>query len=178
MPSLLLHAADPLWWPADPDSLTGTLLGAGLIRSPALEDRCAAFPVGAQFLKLVMFLGCSPQVTVDPETAEPGQTACHVRLLSHQRVTFVCAKIPPAPRCPNCRAAAELVSADAFDSHYHCRNCGEEHRLTDLDWRQGAGYGRFFIEINGIYPQEAVPSDKLLTALRDYSGCNWKYFYI
>jgi hypothetical protein len=71
-----------------------------------------------------------------------------------------------------------LVSADVFDSHYRCRSCGEQHRLTDLDWRQGAGYGRFFIDINAIYPQEAVPSDKLLLALRDYSGRDWKYFYI
>jgi hypothetical protein len=178
MPSLLLHAVDPLWRPADPDSLTSTLLELGLIRSRAVADGGGDFPVGEQFLKLVMFLGCSPQVTVDPETTQPGQTACHIRLLSYQRVSFVCAKTPPAARCAKCRAAAELVSVDAYDGRNRCRNCGEEYRLADLDWRQGAGYGRFFVEIQGVYPQEAVPSDKLLIALRGYSRCNWKYFYI
>jgi hypothetical protein len=178
MPSLLLHADDPLWQPAEQDSLAATLHHLGLIGPFSGSEHVSEFQAGEQFLKLVMFLGCSPQVVLDPELAEQGQAVCYIRLLSYREVTLLTGKSKPAVRCTKCRAAVELSAAGSFETRYRCQQCGYKFRLSDLDWRQGAGFGRCFIEINGIYPQEAVPSDKLLNALHAYSQRNWKYFYI
>jgi hypothetical protein len=178
MPSLLLHADDPRWHPADPQSLAGILLELGLIRPSTASDPVAGFRAGEQFLRLVMFLGCSPQVVLAPELAEQGQAVCHIRLRHYREVTLLTGKAKPAVRCTKCRAAVDLSSAGSFEALYSCQQCGNESRLSDLDWRQSAGFGRCFVEISGIYPQEAVPSDKLLKALRAYSHCTWKYFYI
>jgi hypothetical protein len=178
MPSLLLHANNPRWQAVDPDSLASALRGLGLIGSSAASEHIAEFQTGEQFLKLVMFLGCSPQVVLDPELAEQGQAVCYIRLLSYKEVTLLTGKSKPAVRCTKCRAAVDLSSAGSFEARYRCPQCGNESRVSDLDWRQSAGFGRCFIEVNGIHPHEAVPSDKLLNALQAYSHCNWKYFYI
>jgi DNA-directed RNA polymerase subunit RPC12/RpoP len=178
MPSLLLHADDPLWQAAGPDSLASSLRDLGLIGSLTASEHVAEFQAGGQFLKLVMFLGCSPQVVLDPEFAEQGQAVCHIRLLSYSKVTLRAAKSKPAVRCAKCRAAVDVSSAGSFETRYRCQQCGNESRASDLDWRQSAGFGRCFIQVNGIYPHEAVPSDKLLNALHACSHCNWKYFYI
>lgn len=178
MPSLLLHADDPRWHPADPQSLVAILLELRLIRPSTASEPVAEFRAGEQFLRLVMFLGCSPHVLLDAETAAQGQVVCHIRLRSYGDVTLLAAKAKPSARCANCRAAADLSSTAAFENGYRCRQCGSESRVSDLDWRQCAGFGRCFVEVSGIHPHEAVPSDKLLNALRAYSQCNWKYFYM
>jgi len=177
MPSLLLHADDPLWQAADPDSLAGALHQLGLIGSFTASEHVAEFLAGEEFLRLVMFLGCSPQVVLDPVLAQQGQAVCLIRLLSYREVTLLTAKSMPAVRCTKCRAAVDRSSAGSFEARYRCQQCGNECRVSDLDWRQSAGFGRCFIEVNGIHPHEAVPSDKLLNALHAYSHCNWKYFY-
>ena len=178
MPSLLLHAKDPLWKPVNPESLAGTLRDLGLIGQFAAAEHVAQFQAGERFLKLVMFLGCSPQIILNPDVAESGQAVCHIRLLGYQEVTLLTGKSKPAVRCPKCRAVAELSSTGSFARQYQCQQCGTTSRVSDLDWRQTAGFGRCFIDINGIHPQEAVPSDKLLNALNAYSHCEWGYFYI
>jgi len=114
MASLLLHADDPLWQAADPDSLASTLRQLGLIGPFSASEHVAEFQAGEQFLRLVMFLGCSPQVVLDPELAEQGQAVCHIRLLSYREVTLLAGKSMPAVRCAKCRAAVDLSSAGSF----------------------------------------------------------------
>jgi hypothetical protein len=46
------------------------------------------------------------------------------------------------------------------------------------DFRQSAGCGRFFLLLENIFPQEAIPSPALLDALkRACQGEPWHYFY-
>lgn len=177
MPSLLLHAADPRWRPAEPQSLYRALGELGLIVARGVAQEHAEFRVGERFLQLVTFLGCSPQLVLDPDDAAPGQTACCIRLLNFAEVNFIGARPAPAVRCAICRAPAELPGPHRFDDRYRCEQCGKTSALTDLDWRQGAGFARCFIEIKGIHPHEAVPTDTLLNRLRTVSGCEWQYFY-
>ena len=178
MPALLLHASDPLWHPTDLNEFIDLLHDLGLIGSRTPSDQFAEFVAGEKFLDLVMFLGCSPQIVLDPETAQPGQTVCRVRMLSYKRVMFISAKASPTARCPRCRAAIDLPRVAGYRAPYQCENCGNAYRLTDLDWRQSAGFGRCFVAIDGIYPQEALPTDKLLNGLCAYSRRDWKHFYI
>ena len=51
-------------------------------------------------------------------------------------------------------------------------------QLTDLSFRKAAGIGHTFIEIRGIYPSEAVPTDALLNRLQRLSGGPWRTIYI
>ena len=172
MPSLLLHPVDACWVPDDQGSFVHDLTRLGLIGT-ACED---GFRAGQRFLELVMFLGCSPQVSLDPPPAGDSQPVCRLVLHSHSGVQFLSAKPRPAVRCPHCRLQAEVTEGAAHDSPYIC-GCGRSSALSGLDWRRGAGFGRFFLEISGIYPHEAVPADKLLECLRHTAGTDWRYFY-
>jgi hypothetical protein len=47
-----------------------------------------------------------------------------------------------------------------------------------LDWKQQAGFGRRLIEVEEVFPGEAVPTQSLLDLLKRASGSGWRYFYI
>jgi hypothetical protein len=178
MPALILHAASPCWVPDSPDSLLRVLLDSGLIAPcNAAESAFKELPAGAEFLRLVMLLGCSPQVALAAASARDGQPLCSLTLAVRPRVEFLEAIRRPPARCPHCRAAVAGCEPQAFDSQYTCPDCGQASLASALDWRQAAGFGRCFIHINGIYPHEAVPADSLLAILSQCSGDHWRFFY-
>jgi len=187
---LILHAADPHWVPADAGELCRVLREIGLI---GMEFSCAGrthFRAGENLLHLLSFLGCSPAVALEPpagqETLDDAAAAafCHVYLGEPQsQVQFVSGAT--VPRCPRCRCRVEhwqdLIpqwQQDAMNCRWRCPGCGHDVRPHQLDWRQGAGFGRLFIEIWGIHSHEAVPSEQLLAALRRVSGGEWCFFYV
>jgi hypothetical protein len=177
MPSLLLHADDACLVPDDQSALVHLLTDLGLTGDTWEDEREYGFWPGQQFLSLVMFLGCSPLVGFDPHQAGEGQPVCRLLMHSYSDVKFLSTTPCPAGRCPHCRTGLKVAQDAPHDGVYTCPGCGRSAVVSDLDWRQGAGFGRFFIEIRGIYPHEAVPTDKLLDTLRDSSGTNWRYFY-
>jgi len=177
MPSLLLHAADPLWLPSEPGVLTDMLRGIGLLGESMSPAGKHEFLAGGQFLQQVMFLGCAPQVRLDPDQPGAGQALCFIRLQVYDETVFLCDEPFPAVRCPACRARAEVGTHSDGDVLHRCRQCGRETLSSQLDWRRGAGFAHCFIEVCGIYPHEAVPSDQLLAGLADFSGGDWVYFY-
>ncbi|HFD80901.1 MAG TPA: hypothetical protein ENK05_11015 [Gammaproteobacteria bacterium] len=174
MPSLYLRAVDPRWRPAETGELLRLLDALGLLVAQDLvtDDRLSP---GDAFLKLVMFLGCSPSVTLEP--AADGQSSCYLRLLLFDEVRFLCARPPPVVRCPRCRARAAVAEPHRYGQVFLCPACGHEHAVEDLDWRRAAAFGRCFIEIGGVFPHEAVPADRLLERLEGFSACRWDYFY-
>jgi hypothetical protein len=177
VPSLLLHPEDAYWTPDPGDKLTPLLDELGLIA--AETDVCAAteFYAGPRFLNLIMFLGCSPRVVLDPREVREGETVCGVRYRLYPEVSFVSADTPPRPRCPVCRASVSQLEPVAYNRCLQCARCGEVRQMSALDWRRAAGFGRFFLDVGGIYPHEAVPADKLLEGLHRHTGCTWRYFY-
>ena len=178
MPSLYLHPANPIWQPAGHNSMLDALRDEGLIGPPTAGTDTDEFLAGDRFMERVMFLGCSPQLVLEPSPAGDGQQLCYIRLHCYKEVRFLCSSQRPAVRCDSCRAPARLSDPELHDAVYRCEKCGRESLYSALDWRQGAGFGRFFIEINGVYPHEAVPSDALLNGLGALSNCRWKYFYM
>jgi len=177
MPSLFLHTDDPLWRPRPPGELVALLGELGLLDGEAGCHGPDRYPAGHCFLQLLMFLGCSPRVSLAPGDGESGDAVCSVRLLAFEEPVFLSARPLPSVRCSQCRARASLPPEFTFSTQYRCSACGAATRAVDLDWRQGAGYGRFFLEVNGIYPHEAMPSDKLLAELSRFARCGWKYFF-
>ena len=177
MPSLFLCPNDLLWQPPDVDAFACRMRDLGLAGSLWPSGSAHEYLAGEEFLKLVMFLGCSPQVVLDPATAVDGQAVCAVRLVEFGEPVLLASHPLPAARCRKCRAPVSLPASVEPDALYSCKHCGNQSSLGRLDWRQGAGYGRFFLELSAIYPHEAVPSDKLLLELQAISCCKWAYFY-
>lgn len=178
MPSLLLHASDPHWSPDELTVLVQSLRDLGLISAAWGREDTGVYRVGAHFLKLIMFLGCSPQVQLDPGSATDGQKACSIRFHVYPEMHFLAAVNSPAPRCRQCRTPVSIEQQPEPAERFTCVQCGEVSEALDLDWRQAAGFGRCFVEVAGVYPHEAVPSDKLLNALAGFSGTSWTYCYI
>ncbi len=178
MPSLYLCAADPHWIPDGATELLQRLDALGLLQAPAADTVTAGrYRAGPEFLSLVMFLGCSPRVTLEPEGGSDGQAPCFLRQHLYSAIHRIGATPALKPRCPGCRSPQAAVDPAVADASYRCETCGIRSAVSDLDWRRSLGFGRCFLEIAGVHPHEAVPSDKLLDALRDYSETDWRYFY-
>jgi hypothetical protein len=179
---LVLHPVDPTYAPESLTVIVDALREVRLLGDPYPRGRDEAYLVGEDFLELVVFLGCSPTVQLEP--VDDGRF-CHVRVSEPAvRPRFYSGAATPSPRCPACRARIEswreavaAWEADPDGGGQPCPACGEATPVPQLRWRHGAGFGRVFVEIPGVHPHEAVPADRLLDALEAATGVRWHYFY-
>lgn len=179
MASLVLHPSDKSWLPNNDGDLYTLLQTTGLA-GPALPDRYGSgYFVGNRFLSLVTFMGCSPAIKLEPDDSQPDQEFCSIRLrLEKASPLLQVASRNSPPRCPHCRSVVEVESGDPVaETLMDCKQCGAKTPLYALNWRKTAGYARCFVEITGVYPQEALPTATLLNSLQEFSGCEWCYFY-
>lgn len=189
---LILLPADPLCPPVNCEQLAGELQAIGLIGEPvALADE-VFYPTGDNFLQLISFLGCSPMIELDPPAdratllaASAAGKFCHLFLTCTQSLTFRADSQCPPPRCPDCRqpvaewhTAIETWRGNRAQCDWTCARCGFTGKLTGLLFRKTAAFGRTFIEIRGIHPSEAVPTDILLERLQRLVGGPWKTIYL
>ena len=189
---LLLLPADPLSSPLDCEQLATELQTMQLIGPPVALGENVFYPAGEQFLQQISFLGCSPMIELEPPT-DPAQRAddstagkfCHVFLHCHPVPGLRADSQSPAPRCPQCSqplADWQAVRTDwlqnGVPTDWSCSHCGHQHQAAGLSFRKAAGIAHTFIEIRGIYPSEAVPTDALLKRLTQCSGGQWKTIYI
>jgi len=189
---LLLLPADPGSPPVNCEQLAGELRAIGLIGAPVALEDSVFYPTGDNFLQLISFLGCSPMIELDPPAdrttllaASAAGKFCHLFLNCTKSLVFRADSRCPPPRCPDCRqpVADWQTAIEAWQQHttqtdWICANCGFTGQLTDLAFRKAAGFGRTFIEIRGIYPSEAVPTDALLDSLQRLTNRPWKTIYI
>jgi len=190
---LVLHPQDANYAPASAETIQTLLQDIGFIGKASINPAASSlnsgiqpqtFLVGEKFLQLLTFMGCSPNINLAP-TDEADQDFCHIALSSiythpqfrsHERDVFA--------RCPECgrreqhwQTALECWQADNSRTNYTCSHCAKNMSLYDLRWRQAAGFGRFFIDVFSIFPQEGIPTDKLLAALETISAQPWGYFF-
>ncbi len=188
---LILAPVNPEAVPPDAESLIRNLGKLGFIGRPfPLAGRTHHLP-GEHFLDLVTFLGCSPVISLVPPVDTPGDPAAHADAFCHiglwyagEQAVFIGGRNTAPPRCPRCRERetswqALITAWTSRPSRYrwHCPACSQDVHPFQLDWRQSAGFGRFFVEIWGIHPAEAVPGDLLLDTLERSTGEPWSYFY-
>ena len=189
---LILTPANPDQAPRDVPALLASLRRLGFTGEPfQLAGRTHYLP-GKRFLDLVTFLGCSPVILLEPPEdarTDPGIQAdkfCHVGLwYAGEQPVFLAGGNTLSPRCRHCRQPQArwqlMISAwesDPSNDQWHCSECANQSRPYELDWRQSAGFGRFFIEIWGIYPAEAVPGEVLLETLSQSTDGPWGFFYL
>lgn len=189
---LLLLPTDPSRPAVGLDRLAECLQAICLIGKPVPLNDGQFYPTGDRFLQLVIFLGCSPLIELDPpaDPAELGNASaegrfCHVFLTETERVQFRADGQTHTARCPQCRkpepdwkALIQAWQQEPVDTGWQCAACGHAGQLTDLLFRKTAGFGKTWVEIRGIHPSEAVPGDALLAALRALSGCDWNTLYL
>ena len=189
---LILLPDDPHVGIANCHDLVTCLQGIGLMGEQHSYERGVFYPAGEQFLQLISFLGCSPSIELKPpqDTATLEQAVtqgrfCHVVPECGATLRFRANQQTRPPRCPNCGQRASDWQAhvrrwqdNPAETQWSCPACGRRGELTDWDFRKAAGFGKVFVEISGIYPAEAIPSEALLLALSRLTGGSWRYMYI
>ncbi|MEW8049987.1 MAG: hypothetical protein AB2792_16050 [Candidatus Thiodiazotropha sp.] len=179
---LVLTPEDPYLLPDDPEAILAKLHEIGLIEGALESD--PGYLLGERFMQLVTFMGCSPYIRLQPDRS--GEPFC--RLLPegpHPRPKLLCGTNTQPPRCEACRkrlsgwqAIFESWQEGGAGYKASCPHCGHRQDPVTYDFRQSAGCGRLFLCVENIFPQEAIPSSTLLTALE--TACNghpWRYFY-
>ena len=183
MPKLVFHASDPDYAPGDINEIVTGLQGTHFLgekwQSPktVLGER---YLIGDSFLSLVTFLGCAPAIELEPIPGQPDSTEfCHIELEAvRKNAEFIRGNEHLISRCPSCRHRHTNWKTIPESLSYACDKCAVETHLTKYDWKNMAGCGRFFINLHGIYPQEAIPTSSLLLSLEKITGTKWDYFYV
>ncbi|MDH3970915.1 MAG: hypothetical protein OEU63_01955 [Gammaproteobacteria bacterium] len=189
---LILLPTEPQCPPLDCARLASELQAIQLIGEPVAVDNGVFYPTGKHFLQHISFLGCSPAIELEPPSDPAGLSAdsaagkfCHVFLHSSTSLCLRADQQCPPPRCPKCRQPCSdwrttfsRGQQNPARTDWNCSGCGFSGQLTDLCFRKAAGIGHTFIEIRGIYPSEAVPTDALLNRLQRLSGGPWRTIYI
>jgi len=176
MHSLVLYCHAPLWRSATTQPVVRVLEETGLI-GLVKGGGGMLYGAGEHFLARIMFLGCSPQISLNDEAASNGQPVCRIRLHHYENVQLLESHPAPALRCLSCRTPFQRPSSLKYDQLQTCVKCGESALLHQIDWRRGAAFGRFFVEIENVFPHEAVPADRLMSVLEALSDERWDYFY-
>ncbi|MCB1763931.1 MAG: hypothetical protein KDI27_12445 [Gammaproteobacteria bacterium] len=178
----LVLQAPPDYSPISLESMVSDLHDIGLIGTD-YPDRPASYLVGPRFLQLINFLGCSPNLRLEPP-AGGGGDFCYIHLRGPFPVPrLLSASNTRSPRCPACGGALhqwrELEPAWGAGSEIKitCPTCQHQASAAELSWRRGAGFGHFFIEIADVYPEEALPLPGLMEHLQG-KGANWRHFYL
>ena len=161
----------------DADVVECALADLGMTGPPLGE--AGYYLVGDRFIDHVSFLGCSPDIRLEPHADErPGEAGfLHVSLknlageLSHRH-----GRHPRPPLCPECRKPAPGV--DDISSPYRCRHCGAAVPPLDLVWRDGEVVLQDAIEFIGVHPREGVPTEHFLAELARSTNCRWRYLYL
>lgn len=174
---------DPYRLPQDLHAVIDGLTEIGFITAP-LPDPGAAFLLGENFMQWVTFMGCSPFIRLEP--GDDGEPYCHLVIDGpYDRPRLLQGRNTTPPRCAACRkridAWREAIGhlSQAVDVLAACPHCGHRQDPATFDWRQSAGCGRLFLQVENIFPQEAVPSPGLMERLRGMSGdLPWRHFYL
>ncbi len=178
---LVLSPVDPVWNVPDHRSLSQLLQSIQFIDTPYNGE--TDYMTGEHFLDLIAFMGCSPDIKLEPDSSK--QPFCYIRLITETNsIEFHGGDRTYTPRCPQCGAPVNdwknkirVWQQHAGENTWPCDSCQYQAAPWKYRWRKSAGFGRCFIEINNIYPGEAIPQQALLDTLHSHYQVNWQYFY-
>ncbi len=180
MHQLILHPSDPTYAPESIAAVLRSLQAIGFA-GPALD--AGRHRIGPRFMEWVSFLGCSPQLRLEPNATGEPFTWLHLPAPLEGTRLIAGRNLKP-PRCPHCRrtfvARSRLRSLPADPAQQaRCASCGRPAQWLALDWRRSACAARWHIAITEVYESEAIPTPALLEALCQISaGRAWGYCYV
>ena len=128
------------------------------------------YAVGKNFLSHFTFMGCSPDIELEPQTDKP---FCYVGLDSHTKARFVSGSNLKKSRCSYCKN--DLIK---MPQSLCCPHCERPLQLDKINWRKSAFVAKTWITVANIYELEAIPNDELLDILQRETGVQWKPAYI
>jgi hypothetical protein len=183
---LVLCPDDPRYSPPSIEHLASCLTSVGLTGQAigqGIYTRKHQYMTGEKFLELIAFLGCSPNIKLEPEKEH--QSFCHINIVMNQgeSILFRQGTQTTPPRCPKCRKPLRswrslIPPGELNDAvKWQCPDCSQNSTPWQFDWRKTAGFGRCFIEITDIYPKEALPQLTLLDTLKEHYATSWTWFY-
>lgn len=170
--SLVLHPSDPNWTLKTPEPLINFLQKTGLA-AESFDKEC--FLVGENFLELISFMGCSPNIKLDDEDGDGQFTFIHIT--GTDEIAGLTGKHSFSPHCPQCKKPEKNWRKLLKNNNIECSNCQTPSDAWQYNWRKSAGFARCFIEITDIYPKEAIPQSSLLESLEKNFGVPWAYFF-
>ncbi len=172
-------------YPEDPDApvenagLKSTLADCKFI-GPLIEKN--RYQAGEQFLSLLCFMGCSPNIELEPQNDRP---YCYIEIPeSSAEKRFIAGRNTRKLQCPGCKQTVNNAKAlinDAIENKvdfFECPECNQRIDLETINWRKSAFIAKSWIAVGNIYEAEAIPDDKLLGQLELATGNPWKFAYI
>ena len=183
MPKLVFCAKNPEYVPSNTSDIVSALQKIAFLGEKWKSPESVTgerYLIGDSFLSLVTFMGCAPAIELEPIEAQPDSTEfLHIEIEEIKSTTeFIRGSDHLISRCPHCRQRHADWESLPETMKYSCDKCGVESHLSEYDWKNTAGCGRFFISLHGIYPHEALPTSHLLQTLEKISDTSWDYFYI
>lgn len=122
----------------------------------------------------ISFLGCSPGLS-------SGEVNTTIRIHQFEQVTAMGGQSVETIRYPGCKhpvnEPVKLLSRIQSEDEWLCPVCGNQGTPDQINWRKSAGLSTIFIEITSIFPKEAIPTEKLLNLLQNFSHTPWAWFY-
>lgn len=167
----------------DTEQLISRLQTDGFIGNFFESQGQTGYLIGEDFLKLVTFLGCAPHIEVTPpEHKKDWGNFCYIEIKLFQHPRYFKGLNKPKCSCPHCKsrivqALPDMEQWTVGAQQLVCPKCQQSTLTEQLNWRHGAGFGQFFIVVNSVYPNEAVPTDKLMGLLKSANNETWDYFY-
>ncbi len=175
---LLFSPEDPPQ-PVDMTQLLQCLTQLELITLPGYREN--HYLPGDGFTSLITFLGCSPNISLQPDDSDTADSHCFISLITATDETECLGYTRQChPKCPHCRKRiADWKTTDWQQPGVLCRcdKCGKETDYAHLNWKHECCFGRCGFSIANIYPHEAVPTDQLLEKLQQQTGVIWDYAY-
>ena len=125
------------------------------------------YSTGNKFVSLLTFMGCSPDIELEPQANSP---YCYIEIETGDKPQFISGTNIKKARCPHCK--------QDIDHPKQCQHCKEILDPEKLNWRKTAFLASSWISIGNIYELEAVPNDQFLNTLAKETGVKWKPAYI
>jgi hypothetical protein len=156
-------------YPSKPDYQVNLIALASLLKNIMLTGKKLSekhYATGENFLSLLTFMGCSPNIELEPQDDKP---YCYIEISSTEKEQFISGMNTKYPKCPHCKTSLTSIV---------CSHCNEQINPNELNWRKSAFVASSWICIGNIYELEAIPNDQLLNELQKETGLIWKPAYI
>ncbi len=173
MPSLVLYA--PMMARIKHDALIANLEAINFIGQPVAQE---TYLSGKDFFKYLSFLGCAPNLALNPDESEQ-----YLRIVTPQLAQpklFFSPRAKP-PLCLPCKAPIEdwKTSIDQTNKgSIQCQHCSEKSNIDALNLRKRACYTQHLIQIMPVFESEAVPTESLFSAFEKQLHYAFKLAYI